>query len=417
MKYKVVTLGCRTNQYESQAYIDQLQGIGYVEGDDADLVVVNTCTVTEQADKKSLYAIRQIKRKNPRAKVVVTGCLVERKGEEILALPEVDQVVGNLEKEELIRKALPEVESLPEFQIKRFDAHTRAFVKVQDGCNSYCSYCVIPFVRGRSRSKQMDEILDEVRGVVASGYKEIVLTGINIGDFDGGGTLADLVRNVDAIPGIERLRISSIDPDEVDDDLLDAVVNGKNTCHSMHIVLQSGSNAVLKKMRRKYTIAEFYETVDRLLAASPKFTFTTDIIVGFPGETEDDFQQTLQVIERVRFAKVHMFPFSSRPYTRAARMPDHVPADEISRRKQILMRAAEKTALRLRGEFVGGIEKVLIESADPMREGHVTGHTDGFLQVSLPKGELKQHDLIDVEITENGPDGLIGKEVSYAGVS
>jgi threonylcarbamoyladenosine tRNA methylthiotransferase MtaB len=414
-KCKVITLGCRTNQYESQAYLGQLDQLGYERSDkDADLCIINTCTVTGSADQKSMYQIRQAVRENPGARVVVTGCMVERRRKEIAAIEGVSDVVSNLEKEQLVAKIFPDIEKLPEFSIENFSARTRAFVKVQDGCNSYCSYCVIPYVRGRSRSRDVDGILEEITGLIASGYKEVVLTGINIGDFDGSGKkLSDLVRMVDGMEGLERLRISSIDPDEVDDDLLDAVIRGKKTCHSMHIVLQSGSNTILKRMRRKYTKQEFFEATDRLVAASSDFAFTTDVIVGFPGESEDDFQDSLDVIERVAFSKVHMFPYSERPMTRAARMDGKVDRQVITERKRKLMHAAELRGSRLREEYVGRTMSVLIESDDPMREGYVMGHTGNFLMVSLPKGNLAQNDLIDVQLLENGPDGLVG-EVAHA---
>ena len=407
-RFKIVTLGCRTNQYESQAYSDQLEKVGLIGGEkNVDLCIVNTCTVTESADKKSFYQIRQLARKYPDAEIVVTGCLVERKRDEIEKLPGVSKVIGNLEKEKLISYLYPDIKDLPEFSIERFSAHTRAFVKIQDGCNSYCSYCVIPFVRGRSRSKPTAEIIREIEGLLENGYKEIVLTGINIGDFDEG--LADLVRLVDDLPGLERLRISSIDPDEIDDDLLDAVIHGKNTCQSMHIVLQSGSNVVLKRMRRKYTKQEFIRSVNRLLAVSPEFTVTTDVIVGFPGETEGDFQETIDLISDLPFAKVHMFPFSIRPMTRAARMPNPVPHDVITERKGRLLRHVEKRAFALREEYVGKTVSVLVEGNDPAREGNMRGHTDNFIEVSFPRDGLKSNDLIEIKCMENAADGLVGR--------
>ncbi|MCB1137076.1 MAG: MiaB/RimO family radical SAM methylthiotransferase, partial [Chlamydiia bacterium] len=255
--YTVASLGCRTNQYEGQAFRAQLDALGYrpaSPGEEADVCIVNTCTVTEGADADSRHRIRRLARENPNAKLLVTGCLAERQPDLIAGIEGVDAVIPNAEKEQLLARLYPE-EELPEFKIDQFDGHTRAFVKVQDGCNSFCTYCIIPYVRGRSRSRSRTDILREIEGLIASGYKEIVLTGINIGDYDGGGddTLAGLVRAVDKLPGLERLRISSIDPDEVDADLLDAVVHGVHTCKSMHIVLQAGSNVVLKRMNRKYT--------------------------------------------------------------------------------------------------------------------------------------------------------------------
>lgn len=409
-KFKVVTLGCRTNQYESAAYVSQLQKLGYSEAaasESAELCIVNTCTVTESADSSSRHEIRHLARQHPGAKIVVTGCLAERLPKEISEIPGVDLVVSNKNKENLLSLVFPE-EEMPEFTITHFPAHTRAFVKVQDGCNSFCTYCTIPYVRGRSRSRTVEEVVLEVKTLIANGYKEIVLTGINIGDFDGGGSgdrLATLVRAVDLIPGLERLRISSIDPDEVDDDLLDAVVNGKTTCPSMHLVLQSGSNAVLKRMNRKYTRHDFFQSVERLRRAEADFTFTTDIIVGFPGETEEDFADTLQVMEQVKFAKVHMFPYSVRTRTRAALFPNKVSQVVIQERKQKVLRLAEQHAFELREKYVGRTLDVLIEDA---KEG--MGHTENFLPVIVRGSTLQSNDLVTVKCTENSPEGLIGHE-------
>ncbi|MEC7839576.1 MAG: tRNA (N(6)-L-threonylcarbamoyladenosine(37)-C(2))-methylthiotransferase MtaB [Chlamydiota bacterium] len=419
-KFRVVTLGCRTNQYESQAYYSQLEAMGYSrakEGEEADLCIVNTCTVTESADTSSKYQIRQLAKKNPNSKLIVTGCSADRQPEFFQEFEGVTDVVLNKDKHNLLKKVFPD-EELPEFNIKRFDAHTRAFVKVQDGCNSFCTYCIIPYVRGRSRSRTMAEVLEECKTLIANGYKEIVLTGINIGDFDGNkpegetpDTLADLVRAVDKIPGLRRLRVSSIDPDEVDDDLLDAIINGQNTCHSMHIVLQSGSNVVLKRMNRKYTRQMFFETIDRLKKASPRFTFTTDVIVGFPGETEMDHRDTLDAIREVKFAKVHMFPYSDRPKTKSSTMPNKVEPDVISRRKQEVMRLSERVSYELREEFVGQRMTILTERGDSHRPGEICGHTDNFLLVWIPDEGIGPNELVQVDLIQNTPQGFIGKVV------
>lgn len=417
--FKIVTLGCRTNQYESQAYQNQLEAMGYsqIKGDEhPEIIIVNTCTVTESADTTSRYQIRQLAKNHPNAKIVVTGCSAERQPDVIAKMDGVSEVVSNSDKHNLLKKVFPKEEDLPEFSIKRFDAHTRAFVKVQDGCNSFCTYCVIPYVRGRSRSRTLHEVVDECKKLISNGYKEIVLTGINIGDFDGAkeenpDTLADLVRAVDVLPGLERLRISSIDPDEVDDDLLDAVINGKTTCHSMHIVLQSGSNVVLKRMNRKYSRNMFFDTIERLKKASPQFTFTTDIIVGFPGETERDHQDTLDAMREVKFAKVHMFPYSDRPKTKASTMPNKVAHDVIHRRKQEVMRLSEQISYELRDQYVGQRMNVLTERGDASRPGEICGHTDNFLMVWLPNDGLSSNQVVEVDLIENTPQGLIGRLV------
>ncbi|GAB4193101.1 MAG: tRNA (N(6)-L-threonylcarbamoyladenosine(37)-C(2))-methylthiotransferase MtaB [Simkaniaceae bacterium] len=416
-KFKIVTLGCRTNQYESQAYNDQLEAMGFSQAEDnepAEICVINTCTVTESADRRSYYQLRQLIKNNPYSQILVTGCLAERHKRDLEKIRGVSHVVPNKEKDRLLSYAFP-YEELPEFKIQRFEAHTRAFVKIQDGCNSYCSYCIIPFVRGRSRSKKVPEILSEARDLVANGYKEIVLTGINIGDFDGGAEpgqaevrLSSLVREIDKIEGLERIRISSIDPDEVDDDLLKAVIEGKKTCPSMHIVLQAGSNAVLKRMNRKYTKQDFLRTVARLKKAHSDFTFTTDVIVGFPGETAEDFAETLEIIEEVKFAKVHMFPYSVRPKTRASRFTDPVPEEEIRFRKQQLLRKAEQAAFSLRNAYVGRKLKVLTEAFDQKTDS-MKGHSDNFLEVLIKGKKMRPNELVEVVCVRNEPEGLVAE--------
>lgn len=414
--FKIATLGCRTNQYETQAFRDQLIALGYREAEEnekAEICIVNTCTVTESADSSSRHAIRQLAREHKGAQLLVTGCFAERNPEMVRQIEGVTEVVPNSEKSSLLALAFPG-EDLPEFSIKHFEAHTRAFVKIQDGCNSFCTYCIIPYVRGRSQSRSLPEIVSEVETLIGNGYKEIVLTGINIGDFDGGlkespVRLADLVRQIDRIPGLERLRISSIDPDEVDEDLADAVLNGSKTCPCMHVVLQSGSNVVLKRMNRKYSRQVFFETIDRLRAANPDFTFTTDVIVGFPGETEIDFLDTLDVMHQVKFAKVHMFPYSDRPRTRAALMPNKIPVEVMKERKQKVLEAAERYAFELRQGFLHRKMFVLTESPDPSRPNGIMGHTSNFLPVWIEGDALVSNQMIEVELIENTPSSLIGR--------
>lgn len=409
-KFKLITHGCRTNQYETQAYRDQLLNLGYkevIEEEEADLCIVNTCTVTHSADSSSMRSVKNLLKHNPKAKVVVTGCMAEAKEKELLDKG-VNLVVLNNEKEQLLSKVFPEIEKLPEFVIRHFEAHTRAFVKVQDGCNSYCTYCIIPYVRGRSRAKPLAEVVQEVRGLVANDYLEVVITGINVGDYeDGEYRLADLMRAVDGIEGLRRLRLSSIDPDEVDDALMDALIQGKSCCRSMHIVLQSGSNLILKRMNRKYTRQIFFETIERLKEADPFFTFTTDIIVGFPGETERDFEETLEVIERVQFAKVHIFPYSARERTRAALYPDQVPEAIIHERKKRAQVCAERASFLLREKYVGRELTVLTESSSG---GKIEGYSDNFLFVQVAT-EGETNELVRVRCIKNSEQGLLGEKI------
>lgn len=411
--YRVVTLGCRTNQYESQAYVSQLQALGFqpaVADEPVSLCIVNTCTVTGAAERDSRREIRKLLEKHPDAQVVVTGCAVEADPGFAREFAGRVHLVPNQQKERLIEQLFPHLTEFPEFQLRQFEEHTRAFVKVQDGCNSFCTYCIIPYTRGRSRSRPIPEILDEIRGLVARGYQEVVLTGINIGDFDGGGKgkrLSELIQEVDALEGIQRIRISSIDPDEIDDDLARVVLEGKYTCPSMHVVLQAGSNVVLKRMNRKYTRQIFLHTIQRLRQANPDFTFTTDIIVGFPGETEQDFEATLEVVRQVRFAKVHMFPYSKRLRTRAASYSDQVPPAVLHMRKDRLLREAEIAAFHLRNEYVGREMTVLTETREADSPGWIRGHTANFLPVMIESETLQANELTTVRLIANTGQGLI----------
>jgi len=398
-KFKIVTLGCRTNQYEAEGFRQQMLSLGMEESEQPDVCVVNTCTVTDAADKESRLQVRQLAKRFPNAKIAVTGCSADNDASGYAAMAGVEVVRRNQEKEKLLHPIFPELEHLP-FQIEGFDGHTRAFVKVQDGCNSFCTYCIIPYTRGRSRSRTIPEVVKEVEGLVENGYKEVVLTGINIGDFEGG--LTDLVKAVDRVDGIERIRISSIDPDEVDDKLMDAVLEGKHTCLSFHLVLQSGSNVVLKRMNRKYNRQIFLDTCYRLREKEPDFSFTTDVIVGFPGETEQDHQETLDVIREVGFSKVHMFPYSIRQRTRAALYPNQIDAETKQRRKKEVMEVANLSGFNERAKYVGRVMQVLVEGHDGK------GHTDNFLPVEIAE-KVERNSLVNVLLTENTSTHLIGQ--------
>lgn len=405
-RFRVVSLGCRTNQYEGEAFKTQLKNLGFLEAtgeEKADLCIVNSCTVTASADERSIQQIRALHEQQPHSQLIVTGCLAERARADLEKIEGVTAVISNLDKEHLVKMLYPE-EEVFEFSIDSFSGHTRAFVKVQDGCNSFCSYCIIPYVRGRSRSRTIEEVVREGKALVAAGYQEIVLTGINIGDFDGGdgkSRLKDLVKAVDEIEGLSRLRLSSIDPDEVDDDLLGIYLSAKKSCPSMHVVLQSGSNAILKKMRRKYTRQDFFHTIRRLKEARADFTFTTDVIYGFPGESEMDFQETLDVVKEVQFAKVHLFPYSPRPGTWAARLGGRLGSREMHQRKKELASLANEVAFTLRSSYVGKRVEVLVEAEN-------RGYTANFLPVRILGEGIDKNRLVSVTCVENNDEGLIG---------
>ncbi|WP_213318614.1 tRNA (N(6)-L-threonylcarbamoyladenosine(37)-C(2))-methylthiotransferase MtaB [Chlamydiifrater volucris] len=410
--FRLVYLGCRVNQYEVQAYRDQLTVLGYREVKDgeepADVCIVNTCAVTGSAESSSRHAIRQLIRRNPEARVFVTGCFADADKEFFRSLGEACILVPNKEKHLLVEKIVPYAEELPEFAVKRFEDRSRVFIKVQDGCNSFCSYCIIPYLRGRSTSRSLPSIVKEIRGVVEQGYKEIVITGINVGDYrDQDKSLADLIRTVDAIEGVERIRISSIDPEDVNEDLRDAVLSGRATCPSLHLVLQSGSNAILKRMNRKYNRQDYLDCVESLRVRNPEFSFTTDVIVGFPGETEGDFLDTVKVIETVGFVKVHIFPFSARRRTKAYEFSGALSPEVIGERKRQLSELAERVAYSSRARRIGKETSVLVES---IHNGQAFGHSEFFESVWFPhEGQTLVNDVVDVMIEENSLNGLLGR--------
>ncbi|NGX29724.1 MAG: Threonylcarbamoyladenosine tRNA methylthiotransferase MtaB, partial [Candidatus Anoxychlamydiales bacterium] len=316
-KFNIFTIGCKANQYESQAYSDQLKTLGLIstKDDNADICIVNACSVTSSADKKSINAIKSLKKRNKHAKFYFTGCIskdVKNKiDEDIIIIP-------NTQKESLVSQIFPN-RVIPKFKIKNFDNHTRAFVKIQDGCDSFCSYCIIPFTRGRSRSRTAEDILYEITKLTDNGYKEIVLTGINLGDFSSDISFVDLLKEIHEIEDIKRIKLSSIHPHDITDELIDVLINFEKMSKYLHISLQSGSNKILKKMRRKYTTEIFIEKVKKLTSLNSDFTFMTDLIVGFPTETLEDVENTLNIIKQAEFTKVHFFPYSKRPDTAAAK--------------------------------------------------------------------------------------------------
>jgi threonylcarbamoyladenosine tRNA methylthiotransferase MtaB len=443
MSFKIFTLGCRANQYESAAYRCQLEFLGFVEADATtipDICIINTCCVTKAADIASHQKIVSIINKYPvKTKIFVTGCFATKSkvndtsmdstsvdgtsvdGTSADATSENGRVVvvPNSEKEKLIEKIIEDkTKTTPKFSINKFHGHTRAFVKVQDGCNNFCSYCIIPYVRGRSRSRKVDDIIDEVISLAKEGYKEIVLTGIDIGDFKGqanDGTtknLSFLLSLIIKIEGIERVRLSSIDPDDIDEEMIDIITSSDKMAKSMHIVLQSGSDYILKRMGRKYLQKDFLSVVNKLKSKNRDFTVTTDIIVGFPGETLQEFNETIKVVEEVGFIKVHMFPFSPREGTRAAKFEDRVTLEEVNVRKARLLSIAETVSMKIREEMVGTTVTVLLEQYDTSKKGMIAGYTDNFVRVVMPYNPLfKKNDMVDVKLTKNTPKGHVLGEI------
>ncbi|ANH78263.1 tRNA-t(6)A37 methylthiotransferase [Candidatus Chlamydia sanziniae] len=381
--FKLICLGCRVNQYEIQGYRDQLTILGYHEILDpqkpVDLCIVNTCAVTGAAESASRHTVRQLCRQNPHACLVITGCLGESDKEFFSSLGRQCLIIPNKDKSRLIEKIFPYTEMLPEFQIRNFEGKSRACIKIQDGCNSFCSYCIIPYLRGRSISRPAQEILEEISGLISRGYREVVITGINVGDYcDKDISLAALIYEIDKIQGIERIRISSIDPEDVTEELRRALTSCEHTCPSSHLVLQSGSNSILRRMNRKYTRQDFLNCVEDLRTYDSQYAFTTDVIVGFPGESEQDFEDTLRLIEDIGFIKVHIFPYSSRRRTKAASFEHQVTQKVITERKKLLAEVAKQVAHKEMVKRLGAITQVLVEQ---IHDGVAVGHSPYFEKV------------------------------------
>lgn len=391
---RLLTLGCKVNQYETQHVKEALEANGYREaGPDeaASLCVVNTCTVTAEGDAKSRQLVRRLAQANPDAAIVVMGCYATRDPETVARLPGVTSVVTDKER-------LPE--ALRPFGVRhwprgisRFDGHQRAFIKVQDGCLLTCTYCIIPRVRPTLRSRPPAEIAEEVARLVAGGRREIVLTGVHLGhygiDLSRGRPRAawqrlwHLIRLLDRVPGDFRIRLSSLEAAEVRSELVEALAASPRVCPHLHLCLQSGSDRVLARMRRRYSVAGFLERCRRLRLALDQPAFTTDVIVGFPGETEADFEATCDVVRAVGFTKIHVFSYSPRQGTPAATFPDAVPPAVVTARRQRLLELERELASAYFHSLLGRPLDVLVEGADPERPGYVRGTSCRFAPVAF----------------------------------
>jgi threonylcarbamoyladenosine tRNA methylthiotransferase MtaB len=401
-KFLIETFGCRLNQYESQLLREQLTVAGFQEAvEGVDYCLVHSCSVTASAEKSCKSRVLALCKKYPLARMVVFGCFARRDGKALLAIDPRVEVFSEKGNEKLLSFLTGSQGDICEKNhISYFQGHTRAFVKIQDGCSNGCSYCVIPQLRGPSTSRSVEQIVEEVGALVGQGYKEVVLTGVNIGEYRYG--LPTLIRAIDTMTQVKRLRLSSIEPNHVDGELIAAILEGRSTMPHLHMVLQSGSNEILKKMRRSLTRELFLEKVEAIQKRRSDFCFSTDVIVGFPSETEKDFLQTIDLVEAVDFAKVHIFPYSKRPKTIAARMPEPVAEDVIQRRRKKLSAIAEKAAFRQREKFVGKDVDVLLEGNGD------EGYTPQYLPIRLPAFSGKPNEIVSVRILENQKNHLVG---------
>jgi len=398
-KVAIATLGCKTNQFESAAITEQFTTAGYCIvpfTEAADIYVVNSCTVTARTDSETRRLIRRARRLNPKARIVATGCYAQVSPDELSRMPEVDVVLGNVEKldtvllsesnENLIADSAMEGSFRP-LQLTSFAEHTRAFLQVQNGCNTFCAYCIVPFARGRSRSVAEEEVLDGIRRLTANGFREVVLTGIHLGayglDLESQHSLVGLIRRIIAETDISRLRLGSVDPNEFTPELLTLCETAPQICHHFHIPLQSGSDSVLQRMGRPYTTGFFRGLMETVIAGMPDAFIGTDIIAGFPGETEEEFETTCRFIESLPFADLHVFPYSKRPKTRAADMPDHVSPAMIKERAARLRTIAERKKTAFLQKAVATELNVLVQQCD-QSTGMVRGISSNYIQVSFP---------------------------------
>ena len=407
----ILTLGCKVNTYESEYIVHILKEHGYIikEFDDiCDVYIINTCTVTNTSDIKSRKMIRKAIRKNPDACVVAMGCFIEANKD--FQLPGLDIILGNRDKSKIIELLdewfLKQEEirrlysTLPrEFEdmyINEFPGRTRAFVKIQDGCENFCSYCIIPFVRGKCRSKNPDEVIDEITDLVNHGYQEVVLTGIHTGNYgvDLDTNFASLLKRVVAIPGLLRLRISSIEITELTKDVLEVIRDSSIIVDHMHIPLQAGSNHVLSLMNRKYDLDYYFNKIKEIREVRPNIAITTDVIVGFPGESEEDFLETIDTCKKVGFTKIHVFPYSERKGTKAMELPDHIEPSVKKERARRLLLVSKELECSYYASFVGSEVTVLVEEE---KDGKSYGHTDNYLHVEIPS-VLPHNTFVKVKI-------------------
>jgi threonylcarbamoyladenosine tRNA methylthiotransferase MtaB len=429
------TLGCKVNYVDTEGIWQLFKKEGYEQVDfesTADVYLINTCTVTNTGDKKSRQIIRRAVRRNPDAVIAVTGCYAQTSPAEILDIEGVDLVIGTQDRNKLLdyvgqlqreRQPINAVRNImktrefEELDVPDFTERTRAFLKIQEGCNNFCTFCIIPWSRGLSRSRSPESVLQQARQLVDAGYHEIVLTGIHTGgygdDLDNY-KLSDLLWDLDKVDGLKRIRISSIEASQIDDDMI-AVLNGSDKmCRHLHIPLQAGDDTILKSMRRKYTTAEFAEKIRRIQEAMPGVAITTDVIVGFPGETEEMFLNGYRFMEQLQFAEMHVFPYSKRTGTPAARMDEQVEDEDKHRRVHELIDLSERMQLDYAKPFIGQVLDIIPERRHKTDkdDGLMLGYSDNYIQVIFKGSDQLVGQLCKVKLVEAGVNGCRGQLMS-----
>lgn len=411
-------LGCKVNAYETEAMQELLENSGYEIvpfHEKADVYIVNTCTVTNMADRKSRQMLHRARKMNPDAIVAACGCYVQEKADEVADC--VDLVIGNNRKKEIVRileeyensrgtmhKELVDIGHTREYEdmhLTKAAEHTRAYLKVQDGCNQFCSYCIIPYARGRVRSRAMDSVLSEVKSLADHGYQEVVLTGIHLSSYgiDTGESLLSLIQKVHEVEGIKRIRLGSLEPRIITEEFAASIAALPKMCPHFHLSLQSGCDETLKRMNRRYTSEEYFEKCQLLRKYFKEPALTTDVIVGFPGETQEEFEASRAFVDKVDFYETHVFKYSRREGTKAAAMKDQVPEQVKTERSAVLLELSRKKQEAYEGRLLGTTQEVLVEE-EVERNGELyqVGHTREYVKVGIKSGENLVNRLVQIEI-------------------
>lgn len=430
------TLGCKVNHYETEAIWQLFQADSYEKvefNDTADVYVINTCTVTNTGDKKSRQVIRRAVRKNPDAVICVTGCYAQTSPAEIMAIPGVDIVVGTQDRHKMLpyiaqfqeeREPINGVGNImktrvyEELDVPAFTDRTRASLKIQEGCNNFCTFCIIPWARGLLRSRKPEDVLFQARQLAEAGYKEIVLTGIHTGGYGEDMkdySLAKLLLELEQVEELKRIRISSIEASQITDDVIQVIDQSEKIVRHLHVPMQSGSDTVLKRMRRKYTMEFFKERVDRLKEALPGLAVTSDVIVGFPGESEQEFQETFDAVRDIGFSELHVFPYSKRTGTPAARMEEQVEDEVKHRRVRQLIDLSNQQAKEYASIHEGGVLEMIPEETDKEDPSVLIGYTDNYMKVKVRLDETFIGEIVKVKITKAGYPYNEGEFVKVVG--
>lgn len=424
MKYRIETLGCKVNQYETAALEEILNDAGYTKSDGrADVCIINTCTVTHTGDRKSRQWISRFKRENPDSITVVMGCYAQMAHEELKTRPDVDLLIGTQDKDRLpallehvrLHGPLDAVEEIPEdalfTEMTVGDTHerTRATLKVQDGCNQFCSYCIIPLARGPVRSRSFSAVKEELERLAAAGFREVVLTGIHLASYkEDSRSLIDVIALANETKGIDRIRLSSLEPKVITDSFVERLKGMEKICDHFHLSLQSGSDTVLRRMNRKYDTERYSESLERLRRAFPNAGLTTDIICGFPGETEEEWKDTMRFAEQAEFSRIHVFTYSKRSHTAAALMPDQVPEPVKKARNAEMTALARKLSTRFMEKQRGRTLEVLLE--EQAQDGSWVGYAENYTPVHI-QTEACANAILPVKIVGVKEDYVTGAPV------